>query len=1059
MKKIKLLFTVLSLVVSSVLLNAQNIRVTGTVKDASTGEPVPFVTVALKGTTTGVATDLQGKYSISTPPNGVLVFSNIGYIKLEINVNGRTVIDAAMSLDVVNLEEVMVVAYGTAKKSSFTGSASTIKSEKISQRSVSNVTNALAGQVAGVQITSNNGQPGSASTIRIRGIGSMSASNSPLYVVDGVPYDGTISAINPQDIESMTILKDAAASAIYGARGANGVVLITTKKASSKDAVVTFDVKFGNNSRAIPNYNVMTDPALYYETFYRGLYNAKAYNGSSAAASYAYADATLLNASQGGLGYNVYTVPTGEKLIGTNFRLNPNATLGYTDGTYYYQPDDWYAEIFNKGNLRKEYNMSVAGSTDKLNLYMSAGFLDDSGIVSGSGFTRFTTRIKADYQAKDWLKVGANVAYTYYDSKSPSSQTSWGSSGNLFYVTNMIAPIYPMYVRNADGSIKVDNRGITVYDFGGSSTNFTRAFMALSNPAITLKLDKYNAYTDVVNSKWFATVTPFEGMQITANIGANVRNQRSSNLYNQFYGGSVGSEGYVSVSHYREFGVNQQYLMTYKKKLGDFHNIDILAGYESYALKLQNLGGSNSKLYNPYVGELSNAIQTPPNVYSSTDTYATKGFLARVQYDYNEKYFLSASYRRDASSRFHPDNRWGDFGSVGGAWLISKENFMSNVKWINMLKLKSSYGIQGNDNLGNYYAYIDQFTVTNSNGDYSVAFSYKGNKNITWETSYNFNAGLDFEMFGSRFNGTFEYFNRKTVDLLYNQPVPVSLGYSSIPMNVGSIVNDGIELDINGTIIRNKNIQWTANFNATHYKNTITDLAETPKASGGIKGSYYIYNIGGSLYNSYLRQYAGVDQVSGKPLYYVDPDNGDMTTTDDYAVAKQSDLGSTLAKVYGGFGTTINAYGFDLSVQFSYQLGGKIYDGSYEALMHEGDNAGQNWSMDILNAWTPQNPSATIPRLDASINSYQKQSSRFLTSSDYISFNNVMLGYTFPKKMLKVAKLSAVRIYVSGDNLGIISARQGLDPRQSLGLGSSTTSGNYSYSALRTITGGITISF
>ncbi len=1059
MKKIKLLFTVMLLVVASVWSNAQSIRVTGTVKDASTGEPVPFVTVALKGTTTGVATDLQGKYSINAPSNGVLIFSNIGYLKLEVNISGRSVIDASMSLDVVNLEEVMVVAYGTAKKSSFTGSASTIKSDKIAERSVSNVTNALAGQVAGVQITSNNGQPGSSATIRIRGIGSMSASNAPLYVVDGVPYDGTISAINPQDIESMTILKDAAASAIYGARGANGVVLITTKRAGSKDAVVTFDAKFGTNSRAIPNYNVMSDPALYYETFYRALYNAKAYNGSSAAASYAYADATLLNASQGGLGYQVYTVPSGEKFIGTNFRVNPNATLGYSDGQFYYQPDDWYGEIFNKGNLRKEYNLSVAGSTDKLNLYMSAGYLDDSGIVSGSGFNRFTTRVKADYQAKDWLKIGANVAYTYYDSKSPSSQTSWGSSGNLFYITNMIAPIYPMYVRNADGSIKVDNRGITVYDFGGSSTNFTRAFMALSNPAITLKLDKYNAYTDVINSKWFGTITPMEGMQFTVNIGANVRNQRSSNLYNQFYGGSVGSEGFVSVSHYREFGVNQQYLFTYKKKLGEMHNIDILAGYESYNLTLQNLGGSNSKLYNPYVGELSNAIQTPPSVYSSTDTYATKGYLARVQYDYNDKYFLSASYRRDASSRFHPDNRWGDFGSVGGAWLMSKENFMSGIKWINMMKLKASYGIQGNDNLGNYYAYIDQFSVSNSNGDYSVSFSYKGNKNITWETSYALNGGVDFELFGSRLNGTVEYFNRRTVDLLYNQPVPVSLGYSSIPMNVGSIVNDGIEFDINGTILRTKNIQWAANFNATHYKNKITDLAETPKANGGIKGSYYIYNIGGSLYNSYLRQYAGVDQATGKPLYYVDPDNGDMTTTDDYAVAKQSDLGSTLAKVYGGFGTTVNAYGFDLSLQFSYQWGGRIYDGSYEALMHEGDNAGQNWSMDILNAWTAAKPSSKIPRLDASINSYQKQSSRFLTSSDYLSFNSIMLGYTVPKNIIKLAKLSSVRIYVSGDNLGILSARKGLDPRQSLGLGSSTTSGNYSYSALRTITGGITLSF
>lgn len=1059
MKKFKLLVTGLFLFVFSASLSAQNIKVTGTVKDASTGESVPFASVALKGTTTGVATDDQGKYNISCPPNGILVFSNIGYTTLEVPVNGRTVIDVSIALDVVNLEEVMVVAYGTAKKSSFTGSASTVKADKIAERSVSNITNALAGQVAGVQITSNNGQPGTAATIRIRGIGSMSASNAPLYVVDGVPYDGTMSAINPQDIESMTILKDAAASAIYGARGANGVVLITTKKATSRDAVVSLDIKYGNNTRAIPNYNVMTDPAMYYETFYRGLYNSKAYNGSSAAASYAFADAALLDAGQGGLGYNIYTVPSGEKLIGTNFKLNPNATLGYSDGEFYYTPDDWYKEIFNKGNLRKEYNLSVSGSTDKLNMYMSAGYLDDSGIVSGSGFTRYTTRLRADFQAKEWLKLGTNLAYTYYDSKSPTSQTSWGSSANLFYITNMIAPIYPMYVRNADGKIRVDNRGITVYDFGGSSTNFTRSFMALSNPAITLKLDKYNAYTDVVNGKWFATANLIKGMQFTANLGANVRNQRSSNLYNQYYGGSVGSEGAVSVSHYREFGVNQQYLLTYKNTFGAGHSIDLLAGYESYNLKLQDLGGSNTKLYNPNVAELSNAIQIPPSVYSSTDRYATEGFIGRAQYDFKEKYFFSASYRRDASSRFHPDNRWGDFGSVGGAWIISKEAFMGGIKWIDILKLKASYGIQGNDNLGNYYAYLDQYTVSNSNGDFSVAFAYKGNKDITWETSYAFNTGIDFEILNNRLTGTFEYFNRKTVDLLYNQPVPVSLGYSSIPMNVGSIVNDGFELELSATLLRNKNVNWMANFNATSYKNKITDLAASAKANGGIKGSNYIYRIGGSLYNSYLRKFAGVNEETGKAMYYIDPDNGNMELTDDYAVAKQSDLGSTLAKVYGGFGTSVTAYGFDVSVQLSYQLGGKIYDGSYEELMHGGDNAGLNWSMDIMKAWTPENTKTNVPRLDASIDTYQKQSSRFLTSSDYLSLNSIMVGYTLPKRVTNALKISKVRFYVSGDNIAVISARKGLDPRQALGLGSSTTSGNFSYSALRTITGGISLSF
>ena len=1035
------------------LVNAQSKSIAGKVLSTEDGQPIIGATVMVKGTTIGTITNVDGVFKISLQGNAKnLLISYVGMKTMDVEAKDGMVISLEGSSS--NLDEVLVVAYGTAKKSAFTGSAAVIKADKIAQRSVSNVTNALAGQVAGVQVTSNNGQPGTTSTVRIRGIGSMSASNSPLYVVDGVPYDGSMSAINTQDVESMTVLKDAAANAIYGSRGANGVILITTKKSDSKEAVITVDTKFGSNSRAIPNYNVMTDPAMYYETYYKALYNSRAFNGESAAAAYAYADQTLT--SKTGLGYNVYTVPAGQRLIGTNFKLNPNATLGYSDGQYYYTPDNWYNELFNKGNMRQEYNVSVAGSSDKINYYMSAGYLDDSGIVSGSGFTRYTGLAKVDYQAKKWLKVGTNIGYTNYDIQSPGSQTSWGSSGNLFYIANMIAPIYPMYVRNPDGTKMVDNRGITVYDFGGSSTNFTRAFMPLANPAITLQLDKSHAYTDAVNAKWYAIVTPFDGFQLTANIGLNSYNQRANSLNNQFYGGSVGSSGYVSVSSYRQLGINQQYLATYKKTIANVHNLDILAGYEAYSLTMQSLAGSNSKLYDPYIGELDNAIQTPPQVSSNTQSYATLGFLSRLQYDYDGKYFLSGSYRRDASSRFSPDKRWGNFGSAGASWLITKENFMQDINWLDMLKIKASYGTQGNDNIGNYYAYLDQYTVSNSNGDFAVAFAYKGNKNITWETSYAFNTGVEFELFKSKLNGSVEYFSRKTTDLLYNQPVPVSLGYNSFPTNVGSILNNGVEIDLNGTIFKNRNIEWTANVNATTYTNKITDLAANIKVLGQ-KGSNYIYKIGGSLYETYMKKYAGVDQVTGKAQYYVDPDTGDNTTTTDYTKAKQADLGSTLAKVYGGFGTQLNAYGFDFSLQFSYQLGGKLYDGTYEALMHNGDAKGTNWSTDVLKAWTPENPSTTIPRLDILDISYQYQSSRFLTSSDYLSLNSVVFGYTLPKKLTNRFQISSLRLFVSGDNLGILSVRQGLDPRQSLGLGSSTTSGNFSYSPLRTLTGGISI--
>jgi TonB-linked SusC/RagA family outer membrane protein len=990
-------------------------------------------------------------------------------------VSGRTTINVVLTMETKQLEDVVVVAYGTTTKERFTGSVATVKNDKLIQRQTSNVTNALSGQVAGVQTISANGQPGSAATVRIRGIGSMSASNSPLYVVDGVPYDGTLSAINNADIESLSVLKDASASAIYGARGANGVILVTTKRGKTGEAVVTVDARVGSNSRAVPSYEVMTDPAMYYETFYKALYNSKTQSGSGIAEAHTYARNALLNVDAGGLGYQVYTVPLGEYLIGTNGKLNPKATLGYYDGDYYYTPDNWYNELFDKGNLRQEYNVSVSGATEKIHYYLSVGRLDDTGIIDGSGFSRWTTALNADYQAKKWLKVGTNLSYTNYNSKSPELQTSWGSSGNLFYLSSLMAPIYPMYVRNADGSIKTDANGYTVYDFG-STTNQTRKFMPMANPAITLKLDEYNAYTDVLTNKWFAVIDIIEGLQFTTNIGLNVRNQRESVLSNVFYGAAVSAGGIVGVRHGQDIGLNQQYLLTYKKAFGKDHNLDILAGYESYEYTIKSLSGSNKQLYNPDIAELNNAIFDIPSANSSTTKYATKGFLSRVQYDFQEKIFLSASYRRDASSRFAPEHRWGDFGSFGAAWNINREEFFKdlNAGWIDLLKLKASYGVQGNDNLGTtysyqYYPYLDQYTVSNNGaGDFSLTLLYKGNREITWETSYSFNAGIEFELFDQKIDGSVEYFNRKTVDLLYNQPTPLSMGYSSIPMNVGSMLNEGVELDVNVNILKTENIQWDVNLNATSLRNKITDLHESVKETG-IKSGIRLLKIGGSLYNMYLKEYAGVDPATGKALYYKADENsnyvldanGNKTITDNYDDTYAVDLGNSLPWLFGGFGTTVDLFGFDISLAFSYQLGGKTFDMSYQELMHSGysSNAGTNWHKDILDAWTPENPNTNVPRLNSSDNSYQQHSSRFLVSSDYLSLNNVTVGYTLPKKWVEPLKISSLRIYFAADNVALLTARKGLDPRQSMGVASWDSVGAYYYTALRTISGGVAIKF
>lgn len=1038
---------------------AQNRQVSGTVADAE-GKPIAGATVLVDGTTVGTTTNADGQFTISAPANGTLLVTFIGYEPQRIALAGKTKVDITMKEDTQAIDDVIVVAYGTAKKEAFTGSASVMKSEDIGKRQVSNISNALAGAVAGVQAVSSNGQPGESAKIRIRGIGSISASSAPLYIVDGAPYDGSLSYLNSADIESLTVLKDAAASAIYGARGANGVVLITTKRGKSRDATVNFDAKWGTNSRGVPNYDVISNPGQYYELGYQSLFNSRYQAGSSLAEARAFANSALFDSKNGGTGYNIYTIPSKQTLIGSNGKLNPNATLGYSDGEYYYAPDDWYEELFGNGNLRQEYNVSIAGASDRFNYFMSAGYLDDSGIIKNSGFTRYSARLKADYQAKKWLKVGANISYSHAISDSPTGQTDWGSSANLFYLANMIAPIYPMYVRDVYKNIKYDDHGNKIYD-SGTNTNQIRSFSGGANPMISIDLDRHRSYTDAVNGNWFATVTPIEGLNLTANISASAINRRLNRLYNSLYGSYIG-KGSTAVSHSRTFGVNQQYLATYKKTFGNKHNFDALIGFENYALKMQYLYGSNTDLYNPNVGELDNAIYETPQVSSYTDTYFTMGILSRVQYDYDGKYFFSASYRRDASSRFHPDNRWGNFGSVGGAWLMSRENFLRDVKWLDMLKLKVSYGIQGNDDLldlsgySNYYPYQDQFQVGRVDGDFSLTLNYKGNRDITWESSHSFNVGVEFGFWDNRLTGSIEYFSRKTSDMLYYKPVPPSLGYSRQPLNVGSMRNAGIEVELGANLLRYKNFSWDLNLNMTHYKNKILSL-DKDISEKGIVGSMSIREVGGSMYDSYLKTFAGVDPETGKSLWYMDPDNGDFSTTDVYDDARQARQGSTLPKASGGFGTSLNFYGVDISAQFAYQLGGRLYDNTYHELMHNGDALGRNWHKDILDAWTPEHTNTNVPRLNTADDSNQKYSSRFLVSSNYLAVNNLTIGYTFPKKWTDKMRIGSIRIYFAGDNLAVFSKREGLDPR--IVFGGADTADNTSYSALRTFSGGINLTF
>ncbi len=1059
----KLLSFIVLLVMSVTMLMAQNRTITGTVISGEDGEPVIGASVIIPGTGLGTVTDIDGKFTIANVPASAkkVRASYVGMTSAEVNISAK--MNIVLTSDDELLDEVVVTAYGTSTKGSFTGSAGVVKADKLELRQVSDVSNALAGAVAGVQVQSSNGQPGTSAKVRIRGVGSINAGTDPLYVVDGVPFDGDLSSINNSDIETLTVLKDAASTALYGARGANGIIMITTKKGKSGKAVVNLDARWGGNSRQIKNYDVLTNSQEYLETEYAAIRNgAKLQLGYDDAKAWQWANQMLVTNSNGGSGYQIYTVPEGEYQIGINGKLNPNAKLGYTDtaNNRYYTPDDWQKETF-KSTLRQEYNLSISGSTDRNNFYLSAGYLDDGGLVSGSGFRRVSTRLRDEYKVNNWMKVGANLAYSYSKSYYPSDQTATSSSGNAFFVANVIAPIYPLYVRDAEGNI-IYNQGRKTYDYGTKSDGTRdRSFMSISNPAGQLIYDKREYIMDIFSGSWFAEITPVSGLTLRAQWSTNIDNTNRNELQNAYMGQFAAVGGGAYQTHSRTYGFDQQYVATYVKTFADVHNIDLTAGYDGYQYKYKYLYAGGSSLYNPESYFVSNSV-SQYNLSGYQDTYVTKGFFGRVNYSYDDRYIANVAVRRDGSSRFHKDNRWGTFYSGSAAWVVSKEAFMEDVEWVNMLKLKASFGQNGNDAIGNYYAYTDQFTMTGDASGFSDGtLSYKGNKDLTWETQTQINAGVDFSLLKNRLTGSIEYFSRKSSDMLYYKPVAGSLGYTQIPMNVGSMSNYGVELDLAYNILNQKNLTWDVNLNVTNVNNKINSLHE--ELNGKLIDGTRIYEEGESMYRMYLPEWAGVNPDNGEALWYYTTESGAREKTNDYTIASKTDnkiaTKDLLPTIYGGFGTNLKAYGFDFSIQFSYQLGGEIYDSGYERIMHSGNNsyAGRNWHTDIRDAWTTPGQITDVPRLDALTNNGKYTSStstRFLTSSDYLSLNNLTIGYSVPTKLTNKLGLSKLRVYFSGDNLALWSARQGLDPRQSYTSASVST-----YTSIRTLSGGISVAF
>lgn len=1018
---------------------ANDIQVTGTV--VSEGDPLPGVSVLIKGTHNGTVTDIDGHYSIKAPSDGILVFSFIGLKSQEQKINGRTVINVDLQTDSEVLDEVMVVAYATAKKYSFTGAASTVKGDEITRMQTSNVSRALEGTVPGLQVSAASGQPGTDAEIRIRGIGSINASSAPLYVVDGLPFDGSINSINPEDIASITVLKDAASAALYGSRGANGVIIITTKQGQT-DSKTTVSVKasFGGSNRAVRDYDRI-GTNQYFELYWEALRNQYALNTDKYTPQTAAIQASkdLVGKLMGG-GPNPYG-PNYSQPVGTDGKLVAGAVPLWNV--------DWQ-DAMEQQALRTELGLNVSGGGKTNQYFFSAGYLNDKGIALESGYQRFNLRSNITSQINKWLRGSVNMSFAHSMQNYPVSSDT--KTSNVINAGRLMADFYPIYEMNSDGTYKYDSEGNRIYDFGSYRPSGS---MANWNLPATLPNDKAERMKDEFSGRTYLEATIIEGLKFKTSFNFDLVNYNALDYTNPKIGPAVNTGGGASREYTRTFSWTWNNIVTYDKTIGK-HHFNILAGEEAYSYRYDVLQAARSNMAVPDMPELAvGSLVTAGSGYRID--YSLLGYLLSTQYDYQGRYFFSASYRRDGSSRFAPSTRWGNFWSVGASWRIDREEFMlSTADWLSALTLKASYGAQGNDNLGTYYASSGLYSIVSQAGENALVSDRLATPGLKWETNLNFNVGIDFSLFNNRFSGSFDFFQRRSKDLLYSRPLATSLGYTSVDENIGALKNTGFEIDLKGTLIHTRDFAWRLGVNLTHYKNVVTDL---PLKDMPITGVTRL-KVGRSVYDFYLREWAGVNPENGDPLWYKDVKDTQnnvigRTTTNDYAKADYYYVNkSSLPKVYGGFNTAFTYKGFELSAIFAYSIGGYIVDRDVTMLWSNGSSTGRAWSTEMLKRWTPENRYTDVPALKTVSNNWNANSTRNLFNNSYLRMKNITLSYNFPQPMIKKISLSSLQLFVKADNLLTISGNQGLDPEQGI-----TGLTYYRYPAMRSISGGVNVSF
>lgn len=1044
----KLTYLLFCLILGIGMATAQTTKVTGTVISADDNEPIIGASIVVKGTMVGTVTDFDGAFSLDVPSSAkTLVVSYVGMKTQEIEVKSNLRI--LMQTDNQSLDEVVVVAYGTAKKESFTGSAEIIKNEKIEKRTVANVSKALDGLVAGVQTTSGSGQPGSGSSVVIRGFGSIKASQNPLYVVDGIPYDGNINAINPNDIESMTVLKDASAGALYGSRGANGVVMITTKKGKDGALLVNLKANWGIASRAIPRYETM-DERGYLETIFQSYKNDQiASNGLSPEAASVAALTAMGSGAKAIFGtnqmYNPFNFPIAELIDPVTGKVRSDATLRYHE--------DWMDEATANNPLRQEYVLNMSGSQNKTKYMFSLGYLNEDGLLKTTNFQRYTGRINVDTEYKNWLTAGLSTNFAH--TKSNTSQTSTSASSNIFYSAQLMAPIFPVHQLDENGQIMYGADGAPMFDYGstrpaGANANF--------NSIATLFDDKYGTNDDNVSGRTYISLGdlkdgPLQGLKLTANFGFDYVNRNNFTYYNPYFGNAASVKGMLAKSNYRYFSYTFNQLLTYDRKFNDKHHIDFLAGHEYYDYEVSSLSATKSGFPFGGIYELAGAT-TITDASSLKDSYTIESYLFRANYDYMDKYYLSASFRTDGSSRFNKDYRWGKFWSVGANWRMNNEAFLSDVDWLNNLSVKASYGVQGNDNVGTLYAWQSFYDLGWPNASMSGALvSSLENTNLKWEQNGNLNVGVEAKVF-DRFSASIEWYNRKTTDMLLDYPMASSLGFDSYLKNIGSMRNTGWDITLNGRLVNTNDFTWDLTLMGSTIKNKVLHLADKPEIISG----NYIIKEGETINSFYTAKSAGVDPATGSQLYWVwDTDeNGNpgepyISSNINKATASKQIMGSRIPNLYGSFTNDFKYKGFDLSIMCTYSIGGKVLDSVYNTFMY-GNYVGQAKHKNLERAWKQPGDITDVPKIE--IGKAYPITDADLINASYLAIKNITLGYSLPTRLTKGMFMKDIRFTATADNLVLFSHLKGMDPQYNFSGGTT-----FVYTPSRTISFGVDVKF